>query len=103
MKKLNSLTNAVSVRRVWAEVTTPFGQLHFGRMGSHWGLGMFHNEGNGHFTERALVAGVSVASDGKARAGMGTAFGDVPGFELVPGNALSLSADEVRAIESLAG
>ncbi len=42
----NSLTEAISVRRVWAEVTTPFGQLHFGRMGSHWGLGMFHNDGN---------------------------------------------------------
>jgi hypothetical protein len=40
---------------------------------------LFHNEGNRRFTERALVAGVSVASDGKARAGMGTAFGDVDG------------------------
>ena len=40
---------------------------------------LFHNEGNGRFTERALVAGVSVASDGKARAGMGTAFGDFDG------------------------
>jgi hypothetical protein len=40
---------------------------------------LFHNGGNGRFTERALVAGVSVASDGKARAGMGTAFGDVDG------------------------
>jgi hypothetical protein len=40
---------------------------------------LFHNEGNGRFTERALVAGVSVASDGKARAGMGTAFGDADG------------------------
>jgi hypothetical protein len=40
---------------------------------------LFHNEGQGRFTEGALVAGVSVASDGKARAGMGTAFGDVDG------------------------
>jgi hypothetical protein len=40
---------------------------------------LFHNEGDGRFTERALVAGVSIASDGKARAGMGTAFGDVDG------------------------
>ena len=40
---------------------------------------LFHNEGNARFTERALVAGVSVASDGKARSGMGTAFGDVDG------------------------
>jgi hypothetical protein len=40
---------------------------------------LFHNERNGRFTERALVSGVAVGSDGKARAGMGTAFGDVDG------------------------
>jgi enediyne biosynthesis protein E4 len=40
---------------------------------------LFRNEGNGRFTETALSAGVAVASDGKARAGMGTAFGDVDG------------------------
>jgi uncharacterized protein (TIGR04551 family) len=43
----NSFSDAIAVRRVWAEVTTPFGQLHFGRMGSHWGLGMMANSGNG--------------------------------------------------------
>lgn len=42
----NSLSDAIAVRRVWAEVTTPFGQLQFGRMGSHWGLGMLANSGN---------------------------------------------------------
>jgi hypothetical protein len=40
---------------------------------------LFHNEGQGRFTDRALIAGVSVAANGKARAGMGTAFGDVDG------------------------
>ena len=40
---------------------------------------LFHNDGNGHFSETSLIAGVSVASDGKARAGMGTAFGDADG------------------------
>jgi hypothetical protein len=40
---------------------------------------LFHNDGHGRFTEDALVAGVAVASDGKARAGMGTAFGDFDG------------------------
>jgi hypothetical protein len=40
---------------------------------------LFHNQGNGRFTETALIAGVAVASDGQARAGMGTAFGDVDG------------------------
>jgi hypothetical protein len=40
---------------------------------------LFHNERDGRFTETALVAGVAVASDGSARAGMGTAFGDYNG------------------------
>ena len=40
---------------------------------------LFHNNKNGSFTEIAALAGVAVASDGKARAGMGTAFGDFAG------------------------
>jgi len=40
---------------------------------------LFHNNKNGSFTEIAALAGVAVASDGKARAGMGTAFGDFNG------------------------
>jgi hypothetical protein len=40
---------------------------------------LFHNNQKGSFTEVAGLAGVAVASDGKARAGMGTAFGDFSG------------------------
>jgi hypothetical protein len=40
---------------------------------------LFHNDGRGHFTEMALGAGVAVATDGQARAGMGTMFGDYDG------------------------
>lgn len=40
---------------------------------------LFHNERNGTFTEIAGLAGVAVASDGKARAGMGAAFADFAG------------------------
>ena len=40
---------------------------------------LFHNEGNGTFTEIGGFAGVAVAVDGKARAGMGTAFADFSG------------------------
>ena len=40
---------------------------------------LFHNEGGGRFTEVGLAAGVSVARDGKARAGMGTEFADYNG------------------------
>ena len=40
---------------------------------------LFHNDGKGRFTETALLAGVAVATNGTARAGMGTAFGDYDG------------------------
>jgi hypothetical protein len=40
---------------------------------------LFHNEGNGRFAEVGLLAGVSVARDGKPRAGMGTEFADYNG------------------------
>jgi hypothetical protein len=40
---------------------------------------LFHNEGGGVFSEVALPAGVAVASDGRARAGMGTDFADYDG------------------------
>lgn len=44
---INSLTDSVTMKRVWGEVSTPVGILRFGRMGSHWGLGMLYNDGNG--------------------------------------------------------
>ncbi len=40
---------------------------------------LFHNEGGARFVEVGLAAGVSVARDGKARAGMGTEFADYNG------------------------
>lgn len=40
---------------------------------------LFHNTGSGRFIEMASLAGVAVAADGKARAGMGTAFADFNG------------------------
>jgi hypothetical protein len=40
---------------------------------------LFHNDGNGRFSEVALAAGVAVGRDGKARAGMGTEFADYNG------------------------
>ncbi|MEO8875120.1 MAG: TIGR04551 family protein, partial [Polyangiaceae bacterium] len=44
---INSLQNSVDVQRAWAEYMTPVGQLRFGRMPSHWGLGMLANSGDG--------------------------------------------------------
>lgn len=44
---VNSLNDSIMMKRVWGEVSTPVGILRFGRMGSHWGLGVLHNDGNG--------------------------------------------------------
>jgi uncharacterized protein (TIGR04551 family) len=38
--------SAVRVKRVWGRVNTQLGELVFGRMGYHWGLGILHNDGN---------------------------------------------------------
>src|SRR5690606_12189752 len=42
----NAATDSIVVRRAWAEVRTPVGELRFGRMGDHFGLGMNVNDGN---------------------------------------------------------
>ncbi len=44
----NSLVPAITVSRAWAEVNNAtLGQLRFGRMPWHWGLGILSNAGNG--------------------------------------------------------
>jgi uncharacterized protein (TIGR04551 family) len=43
---VNALKDSLSVKRAYGEVSTPVGILRFGRMGSHWGLGMLRNDGN---------------------------------------------------------
>ncbi len=43
---LNALRDSISVKRAYGEVSTPVGILRFGRMGSQWGLGVLHNDGN---------------------------------------------------------
>lgn len=43
---VNSLKDSVRVKRVWGEYETPVGELRFGRMPDHWGLGMLHNSGD---------------------------------------------------------
>jgi uncharacterized protein (TIGR04551 family) len=44
---VNSWTNSINVKRAWGEYMTPVGQIRFGRMPSHWGLGMVSNSGDG--------------------------------------------------------
>lgn len=41
----NSLYDAILVKHVWGEVDLPFGRLMFGRMPSHWGMGILANSG----------------------------------------------------------
>ena len=44
----NSTKDSITVKRVWGEYSSPIGQLRFGRMPSHWGLGMVANSGNSY-------------------------------------------------------
>ncbi len=45
---VNSLTDSIIARRAWAEVRNRgLGELRFGRMGRHWGLGILANGGTG--------------------------------------------------------
>lgn len=45
---VNSLTDSIVARRAWAEVRNRgLGELRFGRMGAHWGLGLVANGGEG--------------------------------------------------------
>jgi uncharacterized protein (TIGR04551 family) len=43
---VNGYRNSIDVKRAWAEYLTPLGQVRFGRMPSHWGLGMVYNAGD---------------------------------------------------------
>lgn len=44
---VNGYRNSIDVKRAWAEYMTPLGQVRFGRMPFHWGLGMQYNAGDG--------------------------------------------------------
>lgn len=43
---INSLKDSVHVKRAWGEYASPMGELRFGRMPNHWGLGMLYNSGD---------------------------------------------------------
>ncbi len=44
---INSFSDSIHVKRVWAEYSTPVGELRFGRMPNHWGLGLVNHSGDG--------------------------------------------------------
>lgn len=43
---VNAFADSIRVKRAWAEVRTPVGELRFGRMPNHWGTGMVINSGD---------------------------------------------------------
>lgn len=45
---INSVRDSIRVKRAWAEYATPVGELRFGRMPNHWGLGILNNSGDGY-------------------------------------------------------
>lgn len=44
---VNAVMDSIRVKRVWAEIMTPLGQLRVGRMGSQFGMGILANQGDG--------------------------------------------------------
>jgi uncharacterized protein (TIGR04551 family) len=38
--------DTIRVKRAWGEAQIPYGEIHFGRMGWHFGMGVFANDGN---------------------------------------------------------
>lgn len=48
---IEGTSRIIGVKRVWAEIETPFGRLDVGRMPSHWGLGIWENDGRGFRNE----------------------------------------------------
>jgi uncharacterized protein (TIGR04551 family) len=58
----NAVFSSIRAKRAWAEVRTPFAELRFGRMPSHWGMGMLVNNGDcldcdyGNNADRVMVA-----------------------------------------------
>jgi uncharacterized protein (TIGR04551 family) len=45
VRGINSLSDAITLKRAWAEVGVPLGILKAGRQPNHWGMGMWANGG----------------------------------------------------------
>jgi uncharacterized protein (TIGR04551 family) len=87
----NTPYDAIRIKRLWAEIMTPFGQLRLGRQPQNWGLGVLVNDGNGIdadygdqadqviFATRAfghyVVPGYSISSSGAFGRGGGAGNG----------------------------
>ena len=49
--KSTGTSRMIGVKRVWGEITLFFGKFFIGRMPSHFGMGIFENDGNGFKNE----------------------------------------------------
>ena len=74
---LNSFQNSVAVKRAWGEYATPLGQLRFGRMPSHWGLGILENSGD---TYDSIGSRRSIASCSRPASSRSTSISPAPDF-----------------------
>lgn len=63
---------SIHVRRAWMEILAPFGKFKIGRQPSHWGLGIFQNDGDdpnsdfGDNQDRVAYLGQLQYTDGSA-------------------------------------
>ncbi len=98
---INSFYGSLAVKRLWGELTLPFGELRFGRMPFNFGMGMLYNSGNqidddygdtidglllatrvfGHY----LIPGYSIALSGPHARGGGSGIGGDHGIPYFPG------------------
>lgn len=46
MRGINSWQSAIAIKRAYGEASFPLGDLRFGRMPFHWGLGILYNSGD---------------------------------------------------------
>jgi len=64
---------------------------------------LYRNNGNGTFTEKAVVAGVAFSEDGVARAGMGVDTADYDAAETPADDYEFFEPDEFRSITTKGG
>lgn len=96
---VNSPYGSINVKRLWGEITTPIGELRFGRMPINFGLGLLFNSGDlltsdygdnldgilfatrvfGHY----LIPGAFVSYSGPVGRGRGMAYSNEAGKLLV--------------------
>ncbi len=113
---INSIYDSIRIRRAWGEVETPVGQLRFGRMPQHFGLGVLANSGNGLdqdagdsadqvvFATRVggftIAPGYSFSSTGPFDRGGGAGSNGVGFFANEPGQRMNLDPhDDVHSIQ----